>query len=332
MSQKEDDFSKKELLKKLSKAQYEVTQLCSTEPPFSNEYWLNHEPGLYVDVVDGTPLFCSIDKFDSASGWPSFTKPIDLEAVSYKEDVTHGLSRIEVQSTRAQSHLGHVFDDGPGPAHKRFCINSASMRFVHARDLKKEGYEAYSYLFPEFDKAALEAQSPDKKNSVKEPDGDSVAILAGGCFWGVQELVRNIPGVIHTEVGYTGGDWVNPKYSDVKTGKTGHAEAVKILFDPQRVAYEDLLDAFFSLHDPTTLNQQGHDKGTQYRSVIFYVSEEQKKSAEKKIAEWNAAKKWKAPIVTQVVFAKAFYPAEAEHQDYLQKYPSGYTCHYYRKF
>lgn len=157
-----------------------------------------------------------------------------------------------------------------------------------------------------------------------------VATLAGGCFWGMEEIIRSIPGVLKTEVGYAGGTVDNPTYNIVKLGTTNHAESVQIEFDPSRLSYEDLLGYFFRMHDPTTLNQQGNDKGTQYRSVIFYHSPEQKKTAEEVIKKVEAAKKWSRPIVTQVVSATKFYPAEDYHQDYLQKNPQGYTCHWLR--
>lgn len=157
-----------------------------------------------------------------------------------------------------------------------------------------------------------------------------VAYLAGGCFWGVQDLIRKIPGVIHTEVGYSGGDSADPTYDLVKTGRSGHAEAVKIEFDSKKVSFLVILDHFFRLHDPTTLNQQGNDIGTQYRSAIFYVSDEQKKIAEAKKQEVEHSKKWKRPVVTAIVPFKKFYKAEDYHQDYLEKNPGGYTCHYYR--
>lgn len=157
-----------------------------------------------------------------------------------------------------------------------------------------------------------------------------IATLAGGCFWGVEEIIRQIPGVTQTTVGYTGGSVDNPTYNIVKLGTTNHAEAIEVEFDPKKLSYKDLLGYFFRLHDPTTLNQQGNDKGTQYRSVIFYHSPEQKKVAEETIEKVNASKKWPRPIVTQVVPASKFYPAEDFHQDYLQKNPNGYTCHWLR--
>lgn len=154
------------------------------------------------------------------------------------------------------------------------------------------------------------------------------ATLAGGCFWGVEELIRKLPGVADTTVGYAGGTLDKPRYEDVKTGRTGHAESLQIVFDPAKISFGDILDFFFRLHDPTTSNQQGNDIGTQYRSVIFYHDEDQRIVAES--AKVRAQAKWPRPIVTEIVPFKNFYPAEDYHQDYLKKYPNGYTCHYLR--
>lgn len=157
-----------------------------------------------------------------------------------------------------------------------------------------------------------------------------IATLAGGCFWGMEDIIRNIPGVSNTTVGYTGGSVENPTYNIVKLGTTNHAESVQVEFDPDKLSYADLLGYFFRMHDPTTLNQQGNDKGTQYRSVIFYHSPDQKKTAEEVIKKIEASKKWPKPIVTQLIQASEFYPAEDYHQDYLKKNPGGYTCHWLR--
>ncbi len=156
------------------------------------------------------------------------------------------------------------------------------------------------------------------------------ATLAGGCFWGMEEIIRNIPGVIKTTVGYTGGKVENPNYEIVKLGTSNHAESVQIEFDSNKLSFSALLGFFFRMHDPTTLNQQGNDKGTQYRSVIFYHSKEQKQLAIEMIKKVNDSKKWPRPIVTEVIEVSKFYPAEEYHQDYLQKNPNGYTCHWLR--
>jgi methionine-S-sulfoxide reductase len=156
------------------------------------------------------------------------------------------------------------------------------------------------------------------------------ATLAGGCFWGVEELFRQLPGVLDTTVGYTGGTLENPRYENVKTGRSGHAESLQIVFDPSKISYRAILEYFFRLHDPTTANRQGNDVGSQYRSAIFYHSDEQKKIAESVKTSIEASEKWKRPIVTEIVAATPFYSAEEYHQDYLQKNPNGYTCHYLR--
>jgi methionine-S-sulfoxide reductase len=158
-----------------------------------------------------------------------------------------------------------------------------------------------------------------------------VAVLAGGCFWGVEDILRDVPGVIDTEVGYTGGWLENPTYHDTHDSKSGHAEAVRITFDPSVLSFEELLERwFFRLHDPTTLNRQGGDVGTQYRSAIFPQTEEQRATAERVIARVHASGRWKRPVTTSIEPAATWYDAEGYHQDYLRKNPGGYTCHYLR--
>jgi len=152
------------------------------------------------------------------------------------------------------------------------------------------------------------------------------AILAGGCFWGVEELIRALPGVTSTIVGYTGGDVPNATYRNHGT----HAEGIAVTFDSDVLSYKGLLEFFFQIHDPTTKNRQGNDRGTSYRSAIFYLNEDQKKVAHDLIAAMTASKKWPGPIVTEVVSATDFWDAEEEHQDYLKKHPYGYTCHFIR--
>ena len=152
------------------------------------------------------------------------------------------------------------------------------------------------------------------------------AILAGGCFWGMQDLIRRLPGVLSTRVGYTGGDVPNATYPN----HGNHAEAIEIVFDPETVSYREILEFFFQIHDPTTRNRQGNDRGSSYRSAIFYTDDEQKTTAEHVINEVNASGLWLGKVVTELAAAGPFWQAEPEHQDYLERYPNGYTCHYVR--
>jgi peptide methionine sulfoxide reductase msrA/msrB len=301
-----------ELKKKLTPEQYSCTQEEGTERPFHNKYWNNHDDGVYVDIISGEALFSSLDKFDSGSGWPSFTKPLDPKNLGLKKDTKLGVERIEVRSKMADSHLGHVFDDGPSDAGgKRFCINSAALKFIPLEKLKENQLGQYLFLFAK------------KKNW-------DVATLSGGCFWGVEELIRSQPGVIETVVGYTGGKTELPTYNLVKTGTSGYAESVQVLFDPKKLTYENLLLLFFKLHDPTTSNRQGNDVGTQYRSAIFYENEDQHRVAERIKEKVERSGAWKKPIVTEIVKASQFWSAEDYHQKYLQKNSGGYTCHFIR--
>jgi peptide-methionine (S)-S-oxide reductase len=170
------------------------------------------------------------------------------------------------------------------------------------------------------------SEDGNKHRSVHSSPGREVAVLAGGCFWGIQDLIRKLPGVMKTHVGYTGGEVPNATYRN----HGSHAEAIEIEFDPTRISYRDLLEFFFQIHDPTTLNRQGNDVGTSYRSEIFYVSEAQRDEALQTIDDVNASGLWPGRVVTKVSPAGDFWTAEPEHQDYLERYPQGYTCHFRR--
>lgn len=287
-----------ELAAVLSDEERRILLRKGTEPAFCGNLLDNKKEGLYLCRLCSLPLFSSDAKFDSGTGWPSFYKPFDRDHIRYERDTSHGMTRVEILCARCGGHLGHVFDDAPKtPTGLRYCLNSASLAF--------------------FEKGAPLPEAA-------QPVPTRVAYFAGGCFWGVEDRFQQTPGVISAESGYMGGTVAKPTYEQVCTGRTGHAETVRVVYDPERVTYARLLEAFFRYHDPTQLNRQGPDVGTQYRSAIFAADTEQLRTAREFIEAQRSNPRFKGrAIVTQVVGpdeAGAFYPAEEYHQDYHEKH------------
>ncbi|HED54812.1 MAG TPA: bifunctional methionine sulfoxide reductase B/A protein [Phycisphaerales bacterium] len=292
-----------ELAKRLSPEVYRITQKAGTEPPNCGTLLDNHRDGVYVCAVCGLPLFSSENKFTSGTGWPSFDREFDPEHVRRKVDRSYGMVRTEIECARCGAHLGHVFNDGPDTTGERHCLNSASLVFY---DKDEE--------LPEASRPVADA-----------PAKTETAYFAGGCFWGIEHYFQLGDGVIDAVSGYMQGDTDHPTYREVCAKGTGHAETVKVVYDPSKIGYKELLRAFFVMHDPTQKDRQGPDFGRQYRSGIWYINEQQKEQAEAYIRELAESGAYSKPIVTEVEPAKTFWPAEDGHQDYIAK--TGRACH-----
>ena len=294
--------SEEEWKKLLTPDQYRVLRKSGTERAFTGKYDNFYEEGIYTCAACGTPLFGSKTKYDHGTGWPSFTAALEENNVEYRADYSLLMKRTEVRCGVCGSHLGHVFDDGPTPDHKHFCINSVALDFT-SKDAESASMASHAV----------------KENSQEKKTVSETATFAAGCFWGVENKFGQLKGVLSTAVGYTGGEVKNPTYKQVCSDETGHAEAVHIIYDPTEITYEELVAFFFKMHDPTQLNRQGPDVGSQYRSAIFYHDETQKKTALKVIEALNTSGRNKKPIATQVVPYSEFYKAEEYHQKYHEK-------------
>lgn len=282
-------------MKKLTPEEERVILYKGTERPFTGKYYDFKENGTYTCKRCDAPLYSSTDKFDSGCGWPSFDDEIK-GAIKRVPDADG--KRTEIVCTNCGAHLGHVFSgEGFTAKNTRHCVNSISLNFT-----KKEG------------------------ESKKEQT--ETAIFAGGCFWGVEHLMKQVPGVISVESGYIGGTTQNPSYEEVCNHQTGHAEAVRVIFDPNKTTYEVLAKRFFEIHDPEQANGQGPDIGNQYRSEIFYTNPKQKEIA-LKLIETLKSKGYK--VVTKLTPANTFWKAETYHQDYYDKTGKQPYCHRYTK-
>ena len=270
----------------LSDESFNVTRKHGTERPHSSEMCSLLEPGLYACVCCDTLLFDASQKFESGTGWPSFTQPIEDNVINYIDDSSFGMTRIETTCSTCDAHLGHVFPDGPAPSGLRYCMNAVALK--------------------------------------KVTKTIETATFGGGCFWCTEAIFQRLVGVESVLSGYSGGKVSDPSYREVCGGRSGHAEVVQVTFDSSKISYEDLLRIHLTMHNPTTLNQQGADIGTQYRSIILAHNDEQSKAAEAVIKEVQGS--YSDPIVTEIAPFTAFYEAEQEHHNYFNDNHNNRYC------
>jgi peptide methionine sulfoxide reductase msrA/msrB len=292
-----------------------------TERPFTGKYYQHFEKGVYTCKRCGAELFESSSKFRSECGWPSFDDQIPGR-VTWQPD-RDGM-RTEIICATCGAHLGHVFlGEHLTEKNTRYCVNSISMDFIPAEQRVQRTEDRGQKT----ENNAQTTESIGPPSSVVRPPATGRAIFASGCFWGTQYYLQRAPGVISTTVGFTGGHVDHPTYKQVCTGRTGHAEAVEVIYDPAKISYEQLAKLFFETHDFTQLNRQGPDIGKQYRSAIFYLNEEQKQIAERLVQQ---LRQMGYDVKTEITPAGKFWVAEDYHQDYYNKTGKTPYCHIYR--